>query len=158
MIIELHSRRVLHASVTRSPTDQWTAQQLCNTLLDHDAPRFMILDNDNKFGATFQNQADSEGIDILRTPFRAPRANAFCERFLGSLRRECLGHLLILGEDHLRRTVAEDVRFHNECRPHQGLGQVILVEEGSRRAAPGSGNVVGTPILGGLHHDYRRAA
>ena len=158
VIIELHSRRVLHASVTRSPSDQWTAQQLRNTLMDHDAPRFLIRDNDNKFGASFKTVADSEEVEVLRTPFRAPRANAFCERFLGSLRRECLDHILILSEKRLRRTVAEYVRYHNRCRPHQGLGQVIPMEVGSRRELTGEGKVVATPILGGLHHDYRRAA
>ena len=125
VIIELHTRRVLHVSVTRSPSDQWTAQQLRNTLLDHDAPRFLIRDNDNKFGARFKIVADSKEIEMLRTPIRAPKANAHCERFLGSLRRECLDHILILSEEHLRRTVAEYVRYHNESRPHQGLGQVI---------------------------------
>ena len=158
VIIELHTRRVLHAAVTRSPSDQWTAQQLRNTLLDHDAPRFLIRDNDNKFGATFQNLAEGAGTEVLRTPFRAPRANAFCERFLGSLRRECLDHLIILSEDHLRRAVIEYVRYHNECRPHQGLAQVIPMEVVSPKRPTGSGKVVVTPILGGLHHDYRRAA
>jgi putative transposase len=102
VIIELHSRHVLHASVTRSPSDQWVAQQLRNTLLDHEAPRFLIRDNDSKFGATFQNLAEGAGVEVLRTPFRAPRANAICERFLGSLRRECLDHMLVLSEEPLR--------------------------------------------------------
>ena len=158
VIIELHTRRVLHASVTRSPSDQWTAQQLRNVLLDHDAPRFLIRDNDDKFGASFHNLADGAGIKILRTPIRAPRANAFCERFLGSLRRECLDHVLILTEDHLRRTVAGYVSYHNKCRPHQGLAQVIPMNVGSRRKPTSGGEVVATPVLGGLHHDYRRAA
>jgi len=158
VMIELHTRRVLHAAVTRSPSDQWTAQQLRNTLLDHDAPRFLIRDNDDKFGASFQNLADGAGIKILRTPIRAPRANAFCERFLGSLRRECLDHFLILTEDHLRRTVAGYVGYHNKCRPHQGLAQVIPMEVGSRRGPITNGRVVATPVLGGLHHDYRTAA
>ena len=129
-----------------------------NTLLDHDAPRFLIRDNDSKFGATFQNLAEGAGVEVLRTPFRAPRANATCERYLGSLRRECLDHLIILSEDHLRRAVIEYVRYHNECRPHQGLGQAIPVDVGTTRVSPVIGKVVATPILGGLHHDYRRAA
>jgi len=158
IIIELNSRRVLHAGVTRSPSDQWVAQQFRNTLLDHDAPRFLIRDNDSKFGATFQNVAEGAGVEVLRTPFRAPRANATCERFLGSLRRECLDHVLVLGEDHLRSIVAEYVLYHNECRPHQGLGQVIPMDVGTQMTSASSGKVVATPILGGLHHDYRRAA
>ena len=158
VIIELHTRQVLYAAVTRSPSDQWTAQQLRNTLLDHEPPRFLLRDNDGKFGATFQNLADGAGIEILRTPIRAPKANAICERFMGSLRRECLDHILILSEDHLRRVVAEYVRYFNRARPHQGLGQVIPLEMGRQASAPGGGRVEATPILGGLHHDYRRAA
>ena len=85
--------------------------------------------------------------------------SALCERFLGSLRRECLDHILVLSEEHPRWTVAGYVGYlPNECRPHQGLAQVIPMEVGSRRDAPGNGAVVATPILGGLHHDYRRAA
>ena len=145
-------------SVTRSPSDQWTAQQLRNVLLDHDAPRFLIRDNDDKFGATFKTVVNSEEIEVLRTPIRAPAANAFCERFLGSLRRECLDHILILSEEHLRRTVAGYVGYHNLCRPHQGLAQVIPVEVGKETSSLGDGSVVDAPILGGLHLDYRRAA
>ena len=85
VIIELHTRRVLHAGVTRSPSDQWVAQQFRNALLDHDAPRFLIRENDSKFGVTFQNLAEGAGTEVLRTPFRAPRANATCERFQRSL-------------------------------------------------------------------------
>ena len=131
---------------------------MSNTLLDHDAPRFLIKNNDNKSCALFKIVADSEKIEVFRTPIRGPRANAFCERFLGSLRRECLDHILILIENHLRRTVAEYIRYHNACRPHQGFGQVIPMGVGSRREPTGEGKVVATPILGGLHHDYRRAA
>ena len=93
----------------------------------------MIRDNDSKFGATFQHLADGADIEILRTPIRAPKANAICERFLGSLRRECLDHILVLSEDHLHRTVAEYIRYYNACRPHQGLEQVIPMNVGSPR-------------------------
>jgi transposase InsO family protein len=158
VIIELHTRRVIYAAVTRSPTDEWTSQQLRNTLLDHAAPRFLIRDNDNKYGSTFQNLTQGSGVEVLRTPIRAPRANAVCERFLGSLRRECLDHLLVLSEDHLRRIVTEYIRYHNESRPHQGLGQAIPTTVGQQKRCLGEGEVKATPILGGLHHDYRRAA
>ena len=158
VIIELHSRTILHSAVTRSPSDQWVAQQLRNTLLDHEPPRFLIRDNDSKFGATFQHLADGAEMEILKTPIRAPKANAICERFLGSLRRECLDHILVLSEDHLRRVMAEYVRYHNKARPHQGMGQVIPMNVGTPGPAPGKGKVEVTPILGGLHHDYRRAA
>ena len=95
---------------------------------------------------------------MLRTPVRAPRANATCERFLGSVRRECLDHVLVLGEAHLRRVLREYVAYFNRARPHQGLGQAI---PDAPRPAPPSRSVapiVAIPVLGGLHHDYRRAA
>ena len=96
---------------------------------------------------------------MLRTPVRAPRANATCERFLGSVRRECLDHLLILGEHHLRRVLREYVAYFNRARPHQGLGQAIPARFlAAERHAGGRGRVVAFPVLGGLHHDYRRVA
>ncbi len=94
---------------------------------------------------------------MLRTPYRAPRANATCERFLGSVRRECLDHLLLLGEHHLRHALGEYVAYFNQARPHQGIGQAI--PQGSTpqgQEAQGRGRVVAIPVLGGLHHDYRR--
>ena len=100
--------------------------------------------------------ADGSGIAVLRTAYRAPRMNATCERFLGSLRRECLDHLLLLGERHLRRVVQEYVRYFNQLRPHQGIGQqrpVPTALVGTTR-----GPVQAVPILGGLHHDYQRVA
>jgi len=88
-IIELGKRRVVHFGVTRSPTDEWTAQQLRQATPFGQTPRFLIRDNDSKYGASFTRVAEVSGIEVLRTPYRAPRANAFCERLLGSVRREC---------------------------------------------------------------------
>ena len=97
-IIDLRSRRVIHVGVTRSPTDAWTAQQLREATPFGQGPKFLIRDRDSKFGPNFERVAVNSGIKILKTPYRTPRANAICERFLGSVRRECLDHLLILQE------------------------------------------------------------
>ena len=105
VIIELGSRRVVHFAVTRSPTDAWVAQQLRNATPFAEGPRYLLRDNDSKYGPSFARVA--AGIEVLRTPYRAPKANAICERFLGSLRRECLDHILILGERQLHHTVKE---------------------------------------------------
>jgi putative transposase len=105
VIVELGSRRVVHFGVTRHPTDTWIAQQLREATPFGAKPRFLIRDNDRKYGASFDRV--TAGIDVLRTPYKAPRANAVCERFLGSLRRECLDYFLILGEKHLCRVVKE---------------------------------------------------
>src|SRR5215469_9569789 len=100
------------------------------------------------------------GIEILKTPYHAPRANAICERFLGSVRRECLDHLFILQERQLHRVLHAYVAYFNQVRPHQGMGQQIPERKaGTSRATPSKGStVVAVPILAGLHHDYRRSA
>jgi len=158
-IVEHASRRVVHVGVTRHPTDPWVAQQLREATPFGVTPRFLIHDNDAKFGTEFTRVATTSGIDLLRTPYQAPQANALCERFLGSVRRECLDHLLILHERHLSRVLREYVAYFNNERPHQGINQAIPEWLGSQQVCGRERrDVVVVPILGGLHHAYRRAA
>jgi transposase InsO family protein len=158
-IIELATRRVVHVAVTRHPTDAWVAQQLREATPARTAPTYLIRDNDSKFGPDFARVAAASGIKILRTPYRAPRANALCERFLGSVRRECLDHLLILGEAHLRRALRAYVAYFNDARPHQGIAQQVPAGVAPHQRVPGtSRHIVATPVLGGLHHTYQRVA
>ena len=152
VIIELGSRRVVHFGVTKNPTDQWTAQQLREATPYGEGPRFLIRDNDYKFGSAFERVTAE--IEVLKTPYRAPRANAICERFLGSLRRECLDHFLILGERHLYRVVKEYMAYFNYARPHQGIEQYIPCQPERPEAPPASGKVASRPVLRGLHHNY----
>jgi transposase InsO family protein len=154
VIIELGSRRVVHFGITRNPTDQWTAQQLREATPFGEKPRFLIRDNDSKFGPSFTRVAKGTGIEVLKTPYRAPRANAICERFLGSLRRECLDHFLILGERHLRRLVKGYKTYFNHARPHQGIEQYIPCQPERPGKPPATGKIASRPVLGGLHHDY----
>jgi hypothetical protein len=102
-MVELHSRRVMHVGVTRNPTDTWTAQQRRFAPAFGVGPKYLIRDNDGTCGVGFARVAQTSHIEILKTPYDAPRANAICERFLGSERRECLDHLLILHEKQLHR-------------------------------------------------------
>ncbi len=158
-VIALGSRRVEHVGVTRHPTDAWVAQQLREATPFGAAPRFLIRDNDAKYGPRFDRLAAASGIRVLRTPVRAPRANATCERFLGSVRRECLDHVLVLGEAQLRRVLRAYVAYFDQARPHQGIGQAVPGRSASaQQQSTGTGRVVAMPILGGLHHDYRRVA
>jgi putative transposase len=150
--IELGSRRVVHFRVTRNPTDWWIAQQLREATPFGERPRFLIRDNDRKYGTLFRRAA--KGIEGLKTPYRAPKANAICEQFLGSLRRECLDHVLILSERHLHRIVKEYTEYFNHARPHQGIEQRIPCRPGQLEAAPVNGRLASRPVLAGLHHDY----
>jgi putative transposase len=158
VIVELGSRRVVHVGVTRYPTDAWVAQQLREATPFGQAPKHLIRDNDTKYGQHFAAVAAGAGIEVIKTPIRAPRANAICERFIGAVRRECLDHLLIRGERHLFRILKAYTEYFNTCRPHQGLDQRIpqLAPETSPILL--SRRVLARPILGGLHHHYYRAA
>jgi putative transposase len=125
-------------AVTREPSERWTAQQLRQLTPFGDGPQFIIRDRDNKFGAEFDRVAKGAGIRVLKTVIRAPLMNATCEGFLGSVRRECLDHIIILGEGHLRSILAEYVAYLDGARPHQGLGQQIPVPHPGDDCAPGT--------------------
>jgi putative transposase len=158
-IIELKSRKVIHVNVTRTPTDPWVAQQLREATPYGQAPTYLIRDNDRKFGQSFAKVAATSGIKVLRTPYRTPQANAVCERFLGSVRRECLDHCFILREKQLHRLLKAFVVYFNQTRPHQGLEQRIPDSSVFSPPLPNQGNQIrAVPILGGLQHDYQRAA
>jgi putative transposase len=154
VFIELATRKVAFAATTRFPSQDWVTQQLRNATPAGAAPRFLIRDRDDKFGPAFDALARATGIRVVRTAVRAPNMNAVCERFLGSLRRECLDHVLVLDVRHLHRVIAEYVRYHNAARPHQGIHQQTPVPADR----PAAGNIIAFPVLGGLHHEYRRAA
>jgi putative transposase len=158
-ILDMSSRRVIHVGVTRSPTDAWTAQQLREATPYGQGPKYLIRDRDSKFGSCFARVAATSGIKILKTPYKAPRANAICERFLGSVRRECLDHLFILQEKQLQRVLGAYVQYFNQARPHQGIRQQIPQRFGdSVPPDRNGGKILALPVLGGLHHDYRRSA
>jgi transposase InsO family protein len=154
VFIELGTRRVMHATTTRFPSQAWVTQQLRNATPVGVTPRFLVRDRDDKFGPAFDALARATSIRMVRTAIRAPNMNAICERFLGSLRRECLDHLLVLDDRHFRRVVVEYVRYHNAARPHQGLEQRTPIPA----KHPTEGSILALPVLGGLHHDYQRAA
>jgi putative transposase len=114
---------------------------------------------DRKFGPCFARVSATSSVKILKTPYHAPRANAICERFLGSVRRECLDHILILREKQLHRVLYAYVKYFNQARPHQGIqqqvpqGEVTFVPPDQR-----SNRIISVSVLGGLHHEYRRVA
>ena len=123
-----------------------------------DTLRSLIRDRDSKYILAFDGVFDAEGIQTVKTPPRAPRANAICERFVGSLRRECLDHVLVIGVLQLVRILKEYSSYFNHSRPHQGIGQRIPEVVPSPPAKPKAGKLIAIPVLNGLHHDYRLAA
>ncbi len=124
--------------------------------MDGDAPKVLLRDRDDKFGPSFDRVAKGARIRVIKTAVRAPNMNAFAERFVGSARRELLDHVIVLDDQHLGRLVRQYQDYFNEARPHQGIGQRIPGKP--VQAADLKKPIVVKPVLGGLHHDYRRAA
>jgi putative transposase len=158
-IIELQSRKVIHVGVTRSQTDAWVAQQLREATPYGQAPKYLIRDNDSKFGSCFTRVVTTSAIEFLKTPVHAPRANAICERLMRSVRQACLDHLLILHEKQLQPVLNAYVVYFNQARPHQGIAQHVPQQQRSVPCGQDARNkVIALPVMGGLHHDYRWAA
>jgi putative transposase len=162
--IELDTRRVYVTGITAHPTGSWVVQQARNltmVLEDRVHPvKFLIRDRDTKFTSSFDEVFRSDGIRIIRTPVRAPRANAFAERFVGTVRRECLDRMLILGRRHLERVLAEYVAHYNEHRPHRALGQLapLNAEPPPPISDPEPRDLRRRDAVFGLIHEYRLAA
>ena len=159
IFVEIGTRRVHFAACTAHPNKAWVTQQARQVLWeleDRDpAIRFLIRDNDKKFTQSFDTVFRSEGIDVIPTPYRAPNANAYSERWIRSVREECLDKLLIINQAHLRRVMLEYIEFFNTARPHQGLDQQIPVPTIVRET---TGPVRCRKVLGGIIHDYYRDA
>jgi transposase InsO family protein len=160
-VMEVQTRTVHILGVTAHPTGAWTAQQARNLLMDLGERagqfKFLIRDRDSKFTAAFDGVFAGNGTRVIKTPVRSPRANAFAERFVGTLRRECLDHVLVLGERHLRQVLAEYARHYNGHRPHQGLQQEPPLRRSSE-AVDISAGIERRQVLGGLISEYRRVA
>jgi putative transposase len=156
VVMELKTRRVLHTAITKCPTDEWTGQQLREATPWGKGPKYLIHDRDNKYGSHFSAIAVSSRIKELKTPYRSPQANAHCERFMRSLKRECLDHSLIYHDRHLRRVVNEYTVYFNQERPHQGIEQRIP-DYYDQPKSNITGKITSKAYLGGLHHSYSRA-
>jgi transposase InsO family protein len=158
VVLELKTRRIAHIGVTQFSTDEWTAQQLREATPWGSGPKYLIRDRDSKYARRFSAVAAGSGIQELKTPHRTPCANGICERFIGSLRRECLDHILIYDGKHLQRVVQKYTNYYNQERPHQGIGQRIPNHYAIPESKPTRGRITSKAILGGLHHSYARAS
>jgi putative transposase len=163
LLMELGTRRILHCNLTAHPTAEWTLQQFREAIPTHHAYRFLIRDRDSIFSVEVDDQLKAFGLRVLMTPARAPQANAYCERLVGTIRRECLDFMIPLGEKHLSKILLEWVDHYNQGRPHSSLGPGIPepVKMCLPQQPPVHGRhfsarkVAARAILGGLHHEYR---
>lgn len=163
VVLEHASRRIVHCNATLHPTSEWAQQQLRQAIPGDHFHRFLIHDRSRIFSKEFDVTAEKMGLRVLKTPYRSPRANSICERAIGTLRRECLDHLIPLTGNHLRRVLKEWIFHYNRGRPHSALGPGIpeppnglpVRSAPGRHRATGDWNVESVPILGGLHHEYR---
>ena len=160
VIMEHASREIVHTAVTMNPTDEWTAQQLREATPWGKRPKYLIHDNDGKFGSKFKGLVKDSGIKALNTPHRAPKANAICERFMGSLKRECTDNFLIFHTHQLQRIISAYADYYNQQRPHQGINQHIPSRFNEPVPPPNykiKREIISTPILNGLIHSYSYA-
>lgn len=153
--IELVSRRVHLAGITANPNSAWVTQQARQFvwhLEENDAAlHFLIHDRDSKFTNAFDNVFKSASFHVINTPLRAPDANAYAERWVRTVREECLDHLLIMNQTHLKRVLDSYIRYYEASRPHQGLNQRIPIP---KESVPYSGQVRKREVLGGIINDY----
>jgi transposase InsO family protein len=155
LVLIAHGRRELvHVNVTANPTAAWVWRQLIEATPWGSKPRHLLGDRDAIYGHDCRQRARRIGIDAIATPVRAPQANAVVERVIGTLRRECLDHMIVLDEQHLQSVLAEFVRYYNQDRPHQTLG----LQTPEPRPRQTTGPIRSRPVLNGLHHVYERAA
>jgi putative transposase len=163
VVMEHASRRLLHVNVTAHPTAEWTLQQLRDAVPSDHGYRLLIHDRDRIFSQPLDRHIDHLGLCVLKTPPRAPQANAICERVLGTLRRECLDFLIPLTANHLRHLLHEWLWHYNAGRPHMSLGpgipqppvSLLAALQKHRHRTSAYQRVMANPILGGLHHHYR---
>jgi putative transposase len=162
VIIEVATRRVLHFNVTRHPTADWTLQQFRECIVGDEGYRFAIHDRDRIYSHDLDAALQTLGLTVLKTPRKAPKANAVCERWIGSARRECLDFIIPISEAHIRQTLKCWVAHYNQGRPHSSLGPGIpdpssprAELQAERHSIPNDCRVVATSILGSLHHEYR---
>jgi transposase InsO family protein len=156
-VVLRHARReVVHFDVTEHPTAQWTAQQLVEAFPFDSAPRYLLRDRDAIYGEKVRRRIKSLGIEEVVTAPRSPWQIPYVERIIGSIRRECLNHVIIFNERHLRRLLKSYATYYHEARTHLSMDKQSPVPRSIE--PPEQGKVVAIPHVGGLHHEYRRAA
>jgi transposase InsO family protein len=157
-VVLAHDRwHVLHFNVTEHPTAAWTTQQIVDAFPDDSAPSYLLRDRDSVYGHVFRQRLKGMGVGEVLTAPHSPWQNPFAERLIGSIRRECLNHVVVLGERHLRRTLARYFAYYHRARTHLSLDKDA---PGLRPIEwfPEAGKIMELPEVGALHHRYLRQA
>ena len=156
VVLAHHRRRVVHSNVTEHPTAAWTAQQIVDAFPDESAPAYLLRDRDQVYGRQFRHRVKGMAIEEVLTAPQSPWQNPFAERLIGSIRRECLDHVIVLGERHLRRILTAYLEYYHRARTHLSLDKDA--PDGRPVELPAMGKIVQLPEVGGLHHRYIRQA
>ena len=156
LVLAHERRKVLHFNVTNSPSAAWTAQQLTEAFPYCKPPRYLLRDRDSIYGLQFEARATALGLEQKLTAPRSPWQNPFVERLIGSIRRECLDHVLVLHARHLHRVLTEYFQYYHGHRPHRALDQDCPQPRPTE--PPEQGKIIALPLVGGLHHRYTRLA
>jgi putative transposase len=156
VVLSLDRRRVVHFNVTTNPSAAWTAQQIVEAFPFDSAPRFLQRDCDGIYGDEFRRRVKNLGIEEVVSAPRSPWQNPYVERLIGSIRRECLDHMIIFNEAHLKRILSTYFDYYHPSRIHQSLDRNAPVPR--QVEPPDSGEVIAVPQVGGLHHRYMRSA
>src|SRR3989454_7945061 len=156
VVLAHHRRRVVHFNVTEHPTAHWTAQQIVDAFPDDSAPSYLLRDRDSVYGHVFRQRVKGMGVGEVLTAPHSPWQNPFAERLIGSIRRECLNHVLVLGERHLRRLLTRYFAYYHRARTHLSLDKDAPDARPVELAS--AGRIVQLPEVGGLHHRYQRQA
>jgi putative transposase len=156
VILARDPRRPVHFAVTANPTSEWTARQLVEAFPWDSAPRYLLRDRDGSYGKAFQEATDWMGIREVPTAAQSPWQNPYVERLIGSIRRECLDHVIVLDESSLRRVLNSYFEYYNHTPTHLSLDKDAPVPRSVQ--APELGRIVELPQVGGLHHRYERRA
>ena len=156
IVLSLDRRRVVHFEVTRNPTQGWLSGQMTEAFAWDTAPRYLLRDRDKSYGPAFRNRVRAMGITEVITAPRSPWQNPYVERFIGSIRRECLDHVIIFNDRHLRRVLSSYFQYHHRARTHLSLDKDC--PQPRRIQPPSVGEIIVFPEVGGLHHRYERRA
>src|ERR1035437_4303030 len=152
VVIEHYRRKLIYFNVTKNPTAEWSIQQIRNLLFDYDTPKYLIRDRDRKYGRLLDGRKNRFGINELVTAYRSPWQNGYVERVIGSIKRECLDHLIVMNEDHLRNILSDYISYYNKYRTHLGLNK----DSPEDRPVQSEGEIYKVPAVNGLHNIYFR--